>query len=307
MIFTLFITLWSTHKYICDGFHTSDLYRHRNSHVKSVKFRMIPEIATALIFSLNQFGNIPESLNAMKEDINSITCTLDPQQSDTSHDSCQLIPKVVRIRAGKVLTFNQDWGSSSSTGSAIWNGANVASKYFETKLSNQFKNTRVIELGAGVGFEGIIAHHLGAKEVAITDGSEEVLKLAHKNIEVNCELSNNKKVYVGQLRWNTPDETLFQSSEPWDYILASDVTYLKKNRHDLMAAISHLSSSQTVTYLSMEPRSIDEVEDTLSEANKFGLIYEEIVGLIDAKKSGCNLQCARLFALRQNPADVKGH
>ena len=117
--------------------------------------------------------------------------------------------------------------------------------------------------GAGVGFEGIIANVLGASEVAITDGSEEVLHLADENIRLNWDSTDGSAVYTGRLRWNTDDEKQYLNKQ-WDYILAADVTYLKKNRADLIATIKHLSSPTTVTYLSMEPRSVDEVRLSLS-------------------------------------------
>ena len=267
---------------------------------------MVPELVASLAFLISPFGNIQEAIKATVADSNAITCTLDPQNSDGTHDSCQLFPNVVRVRAGRILTFRQDWGGSSSTGAAIWNGANLATRFLEEEeLSGKdsVKGKNVIELGAGVGYEGIIAHLLGAKEVAITDGSEEVLKLADQNININCEPSSSetlKSVYTRRLRWNTDDEKPFlENGKTWDIILASDVTYLKKNRADLMTTIAHLSGPQSVTYLSMEPRSVDEVQDTLAEATKAGLAYEEMRSLVDADKTGCNLQCGRIFALRK--------
>lgn len=270
------------------------------------KTSMVPELIASVAFLISPIGNIPEALKATIADQNAITCTLDPQSSDGTHDSCQLFPNVVRYRAGRVLTFRQDWGGSSSTGAAIWNGANIATQYLEQATGpDSVRGKRVIELGAGVGYEGIIAHLLGAKEVAITDGSEEVLKLADNNIQINCDTSDKSKtVYTGRLRWNTDDEKAFlQDGKTWDIILASDVTYLKKNRADLMNSIVHLSGPNTVTYLSMEPRSVDEVQDTLAEATKAGLTWTETPSLVDAEKTGCKLQCARIFAMRKAPID----
>lgn len=274
--------------------------RHREV---NMKLSMIPELLTSIVFLMSPFGNIQEATKAIIADSNAITCTLDPQNSDGSHDSCQLFPNVVRVRANRILTFRQDWGGSASTGAAIWNGANLATHFLEELNGvESVKGKNVIELGAGVGYEGIIAHLLGAKEVAITDGSEEVLELADKNIAINCDVADNSKtVYTRRLRWsNSDDEKLFlQKDKSWDIILASDVTYLKKNRADLMNTIAHLSGPQTVTYLSMEPRSVDEVQDTLAEAAKARLSYEETRSLVDADKTGCNLQCGRIFALRK--------
>ena len=271
---------------------TSKLHAHsRNIHLNSIN----PALIASIILNISPFGNIDEAIKAISSDPNSISCTLNTQQADETHDSCQLLPNVVRFRANKLLTFRQDWGGSESTGSSIWNGANIASQYLEQ--TGEVKGKNVILLGEGVGFEGIIAYLLGAKEVAITDGSTAVLKLADENIRINVPYAKNTEIYTKQLRWNTDDENSFLNNK-WDYVLASDVTYLKKNRHDLLSCIAHLSNPNTITYLSMEPRSVDEVEDTKKEAIEQRLTWTELPSQVDKVKSQCNLECGRIFALK---------
>lgn len=80
-----------------------------------------------LPLSLSPIGNINEAIHAIVQNTDSITCTLDEQMSDESHTSCQLLDKVVRVRANKLITINQNWGGSASTGASIWQGANMAS------------------------------------------------------------------------------------------------------------------------------------------------------------------------------------
>ena len=95
------------------------------------------------------------------------------------------------------MVFKQDWGKSKSTGAAIWNGANMAGWYLENTLgSNSLKNKRVIELGAGIGFTSIIAKQLGAAEVVITDGDEDVLKIADFGWSVHAP-SSRRKTFCG--------------------------------------------------------------------------------------------------------------
>lgn len=50
-----------------------------------------------------------------------------------------------------------------------------------------FKNKNVIEIGAGAGLPGLFASTL-CKEVVVTDGDEEVVKILDFNVEAN-ELS----------------------------------------------------------------------------------------------------------------------
>ena len=203
----------------------------------------------------------------------------------------------------------KDWGGSASTGAAVWNGANMAGWYMENVIGkDKMKGSTFLELGAGVGFTSLIANSLGASEVVITDGNTDVLKVADTNIRVNAPDSNPTNLRTAQLRWNTDDEKSFKNDKsglPWDYIVAADVTYLKKNRVDLITSISNLSGPNTVTMISMEPRNVGEVEDVLKIAESLGFAWKEEQLPVDKVKSQCNLMCARMFLMTKNPALLK--
>lgn len=251
------------------------------------------------------FGsNLGQALDAYSENPESLSCTLDNQNIKDDQNSCQQLDQVIRYRAGHLITIKQDWGGSVSTGASVWNGENVAVWYMEHVLGRkEFQGKSVVELGSGVGFSGLVANLLGASEVYITDGNEDVLKLADENIENNLQGVNQgkQKVTTSRLQWNTPDEARYISNDrPWDFILASDVTYLKKNWADLLHTISALSGPNTRTLLSMEPRNVGEVEGVLKEAEKAGLSWlEEVLPQSKAEeKAGlCSLSCPRLFLL----------
>lgn len=249
--------------------------------------------------SFPNIGNLYEAVKAIVDNPEAVTCTLDTELADEYHDSCQQKDNIVRFRAGKVFTLRQDWGGSSSTGAAVWNGANMAGWLMENKIGRDgMKGKNVIELGAGVGFGGLVANALGAENVVITDGNVDVLKLADVNIDINCP--DKSKIRTAQLRWNTDDEKPFLDKK-WDYIFAADVTYLKKNRHDLMSTIYKLSGPLTVTYLSMEPRNVDEMEDISAEIAALGLsMQEETLPYFAASKDQCNLLCPRMLAIRKS-------
>jgi len=247
-------------------------------------------------------GNIGEALRAITRNAEAVTCSLDTQVVDENHGSCQLLDDVVRFRAGRFLTIRQDWGGSASTGAAVWNGANMGSWYLENVLGrDKLQGASVLELGAGVGFTSLVAQFMGASDVVITDGNEDVLKLAGKNIDINIPDGEKGTIRTARLQWDTEDENSFlvspKTSKPWDYIIAADVTYLKKNRPLLLHTIAKLSGPSTTTLLSMEPRNVGEVEDVLAEAEKAGLQWREEKLPVDPVKSQCNLLCARMFAL----------
>ena len=199
-----------------------------------------PLVASAAIGPL---GNLGAAFNAYKQNPDSVWCNLDNQSIKEGESSCQQLDNVVRYRAGKLITVRQDWGGSASTGSAIWNGANMATWFLENRIgADSVKGNSVLELGAGVGFTSLVANIMGAQDVVITDGNEDVLKLADMNILLNSDNSDAigvegidgspiRTIRTARLQWNTDDEKALSISEstkrPWDYIFASDLTYKK--------------------------------------------------------------------------------
>ena len=181
--------------------------------------------------------------------------------------------------------------------------------YLENGLGREkIVGSKVIELGSGVGFTSLVAKSLGADEVVVTDGNEQVLDLAEKNIKLNFPKSDPSKLRIARLRWNTPDEIPFtQPDHPWDYILVSDCTYRKNAWPDLLATISRLSGPRTRTILEIEPRSIEEVSGVLTEAQKSGMRWQEERLPVDPERDQCSLLCSRLFTLsKETPAVAIG-
>lgn len=306
MISKLFIFIFITCAVVIQSFSMVS-YNSNSLQLKNKKCQLemsIPLVSSALGLTLSlSLGNIGEAVTAILKNPEAITCTLDTQQADENHGSCQLLDDVVRLRAGKLLTIHQDWGGSASTGAAVWNGANMAGWYLENEIgSKQITDKSILELGAGVGFTSLIAESLGATDVVISDGNEDVLKLADENILINVPESERQYIRTAKIRWNTEDEDKFmldKYNKPWDYIIAADVTYLKKNRPDLISSIAKLSGPNTITLLSMEPRNVDEVQDVISEIEKKGLSWIDLSNKlpIDPVKEQCSLLCARIFAL----------
>lgn len=249
------------------------------------------------------FGNLRAAWEAVSSNPESLFCNLDNFNIREGQSSCQQLDNVVRYKGGKVLTVKQDWGGSASTGAAVWNGANMASWYLENRIGSDVQDKSVLELGAGVGFTSLVSHAMGAKDVLITDGNEDVLKLANRNIDLNCDTSDPKakNVRTARLQWNTEDEkdNLISplTGRSWDFIFASDVTYKKAAWGDLLACIGHLTGPNTKTILSMEPRNVGEVEGVMAEARKQGLQVKEETLPIDKESTMCGMMCARLFVL----------
>ena len=87
-------------------------------------------------------------------------------------DACMTNSRRVFNRVSRKFDITQEFGSSQSrsTGSAVWEGDVVLTKYMETELPKGYwKGKKVLELGAGTGFASYVAALLGSKCI-ITDG-----------------------------------------------------------------------------------------------------------------------------------------
>lgn len=59
----------------------------------------------------------------------------------------------------------------------MWEGDVVITRYMESDLGRSYwEGKTVLELGAGIGFAGMVAVLLGASGVALTDGDQKVLE-----------------------------------------------------------------------------------------------------------------------------------
>lgn len=127
---------------------------------------------------------------------------------------------------------------SGRTGVALWNSGVLLTRLMdllETKEGQGFlKDKVVLELGCGAAMASIAASKLGAKTVIATDGNEEVLELAQRNLEFNNIFPNDDDrkqeqsphCLFGQasyLKWGSLDTVDFYDSA--DIVIGSDLTY----------------------------------------------------------------------------------
>jgi hypothetical protein len=126
-------------------------------------------------------------------------------------DSCELDSCIFRDRrefqrAGRKIVIKQEFdkNGSKSTGSAVWEGDVVLTKFMAQDLPREYwKGKNVLELGAGTGLAGMVASILGAERVAVTDGDERVLELARRNIAANLLPAEQAALDIAQLRWES--------------------------------------------------------------------------------------------------------
>mmetsp|Transcript_28605 Transcript_28605/g.56022 ORF Transcript_28605/g.56022 Transcript_28605/m.56022 type:complete len:268 (-) Transcript_28605:1821-2624(-) len=161
----------------------------------------------------NQFGPLPEVLEAANTEPDSIQCT--PETDDCKH-----LDNLVIKRNNAFILLEQQWGKRS-TGNAVQQSAAVLSRYFEIGKGH-LGGKRVIELGTGTGLASIGAHRSGAAEVLATDGDPEVLQLAARNVEANrlkFPLDVGRKIGVQKLEWGNAEQMAEVKKTKWDVVL----------------------------------------------------------------------------------------
>ncbi len=100
---------------------------------------------------------------------------------------------------------------------------------------------RVLELGCGLGLPSVVAA-LGGARVLATDWSEEAVRAAARNAEVN-----GTALATGRVAWDEPGPLL--DGAPWDLVLASDVLYEQRMVDALLALLPRLVDARGEVWL----------------------------------------------------------
>ncbi|OEU06206.1 hypothetical protein FRACYDRAFT_255678 [Fragilariopsis cylindrus CCMP1102] len=161
---------------------------------------------------------------------------------------------------------------------------------------------RVLELGSGLGLCGIVAYHIGAKYVMMTDADTITLEKMRFNVTQNCSSTftstdtesgiatssgssrTSSSIDCKQLIWNEQLEIFHQKYGNWDTILGADVIYTRESLEPLF---------DTVLFFLLQHQLENENKDKLpssvvgrfilSRYNKWGDISDETV--LDAAKA----------------------
>mmetsp|Transcript_680 Transcript_680/g.2260 ORF Transcript_680/g.2260 Transcript_680/m.2260 type:complete len:279 (+) Transcript_680:117-953(+) len=114
--------------------------------------------------------------------------------------------------------------------------ASVALSTHLLSCGQLLQQSRVLEIGAGLGLSGIVAHLVGAREVVLSDNDPLSILIAEKNVADNRHLLRSGAIEHRNLDWRFPD------SWPgnFDCILAADVLYERQFADDLGTLIPKL-------------------------------------------------------------------
>lgn len=121
--------------------------------------------------------------------------------------------------------------TSHSTGVTLWGASPRLAKYITLEQHYCIHGKKVVELGAGLGLCGIVAHKLGAAQVVITDGDTNALREMRMNVEKNCSSKGcEQDIVCRQLLWDeSPTMSFLDTFGSFDTILAADVIYVPES------------------------------------------------------------------------------
>lgn len=200
-----------------------------------------------------------------------------------------------------------------STGLTLWKASTYLCDYM-VKHADAFKGQRVLELGAGLGLNGVLAHHLAAESVVITDGDSDALVELRKNIVVNRSTRSDEcngedvpetpaaheALSAAQLIWGLESSRAFlesihgasSSSSPppppslsrFSMIIASDVIYAAIVIDPLWETVRTLLRYPAGEFwMAFAVRKVPvTIEFVLQKAQEYGFRYE----LVDKQSEG---------------------
>ena len=174
----------------------------------------------------------------------------------------------------------------NSTGLTLWKGSESLAEFLSSH-ADLVQDKTVVELGAGTGICGILAHKLGANHVMITDGDSDTLRNIRANIDLNVEQDeDNPRLECKQLLWGTHVKSFRQKwsrDEGFEIVMGGDIVYAQPSLEPLFeTVVSLLSPVPGAKFiLSYVYRSGVTIEDVFDCAKKHGLQW------VDSEDSEC--------------------
>jgi hypothetical protein len=172
-----------------------------------------------------------------------------------------------------------------STGLTLWKASKYLCDYMVDHAS-ELQNKSILELGAGLGLNGILAHRLAPETstVVVTDGDTDALVWLRKNIAVN---QRNTHITASQLIWKKATAEAFSTSfnkgvsdnpiSPgrFDIILASDIIYAQIVIDPLWETVQTLLSYPNGSFwMAFALRKVPvTIEFVLQKAKEYGFHY----------------------------------
>ncbi|KAL7529097.1 hypothetical protein ACHAWF_002838 [Thalassiosira exigua] len=200
--------------------------------------------------------------------------------------SCRQTDDIIDVQIrGYKKDADEVW---QSTGLTLWKASEYLCQ-FQMDNTELFLSKRTLELGAGLGLNGILAWKSTCSpdsEVCITDGDSDALVHLRENVKRNrSDDVSAGKVACHQLIWGRQSSEQFleriANNQKYDVIVASDIIY---------AAVIVEPLWETIQTLLMKPDGDDEggifvmayarrkvpvsIEMVIEKAHQFGFVHE---------------------------------
>jgi predicted nicotinamide N-methyase len=173
-----------------------------------------------------------------------------------------------------------------STGLTLWTSSQVLSGYL---IDNPYlvRDKRVLELGAGMGLCGIVAHYLGSSKVCATDGDVKVLDNLRYNMKINGlrgddsladsihdQESEVKEISCHQLIWDKDLKSFEVNHGKFPVIMGTDVFYASESVGPLWNTVDGLLESDGVFLLAFVPHKVS-IAQVLDKATQLGFTWDK--------------------------------
>lgn len=201
------------------------------------------------------------------------TFELDKDDSNRAAESSDNSTINIMVRGHKA----ENGQTLNSTGLTLWRASNILCEYLLKHSRRMIQHKSVLELGAGLGICGILAHKLDASVVVLTDGDTNTLQALRQNVALNTE-SNvpSSRIQCKQLRWGKHLDEFASSSciSKYQVIIGSDVVYAQDQLEPLFNTVSTLLDPKGTFLLAFTRRNVS-IDCVLDCANIYGFSWTE--------------------------------
>ena len=141
----------------------------------------------------------------------------------------------------RVLCLTSASTDHDLTGQVVW-PVSVLLAWFVAANRRRFAGARVLEVGAGCGLPGLVADAVGADRVALTDGSDVVVRLLERAVEA----LRPRSASVARLLWgDRPSFEAVAAGASFDYVVGADVVCWPKLVAPLLQTVAALLAAST--------------------------------------------------------------
>lgn len=175
---------------------------------------------------------------------------------------------------------------SHSTGLTLWTCSQILCGYLIDN-PHHVKDELVLELGAGLGLCGIVAHHLGAKKLLATDGDVKVLENLKFNMKLNglpVELNQTEhsddcskkptRIACPQLVWDNNLPQFEEVHGKHSVIMGTDVFYAPASIEPLWQTVDTLLKPDGSFLLAFCPHKVT-IEEVLDKAAQYNFTWKK--------------------------------